>query len=173
MTMTPALQRAYQHQRAIGWHAQQALRNAKIIKRFLEFDGDVVNEFASNDSPDTYPGSDNPYTGPVRLKIIADEMPYDDSYLDTWDLSERALEHERQHLRDNIERNGVYGLTSEFWNGSEWIETYSCWGFIGEDWRNSGYDTDAMQAAIDGFEECLVEQARAIEASRPDMYLPA
>ena len=44
------------------------------------------------------------------------------------------------------------------------------WGFIGDDWEGSGYDEDAMRAAIDGYNEHLATLARAIEASRPDMY---
>lgn len=155
----------YRQQRAIGWPARQALSNAKTHEAWDELDGEIVNEFVS-DEP-----------GTVRLKIVAEQEIYDDSFIDTWDDSlttvgytQMTKEQYRSWLHDKIERDGVWGMIGEFWNGQEWEHADSCFGFIGEEWRNSGYDSDIMQAAIDAYNATLTAQARQFETERPDMY---
>lgn len=129
------------------------------LKAWNELGGETVYEWYGLDQD-----------GKVRIVVKADQEVYDDSYLDTWGLPEDELARERNDLRNRIQAEGTCGIVSEFWNGAEWVETYSCWGFIGDDWEDSGYDQDAMRAAIDGYNEHLTAQARILEATRPDMY---
>lgn len=49
-----------------------------------------------------------------------------------------------------IERNGVSGIVAQVRTAlGEWVDVDSCWGFVGDDWKDSGYDLDAMTAALD------------------------
>ncbi|MCK9468877.1 MAG: hypothetical protein M0Q49_05620 [Porticoccaceae bacterium] len=56
--------------------------------------------------------------------------------------------------RTNAE--GVYGIYSEIRNRVTglWsrVDDSAVWGFVGNDWHESGYDMDAMSAAIEAFE---------------------
>jgi hypothetical protein len=48
------------------------------------------------------------------------------------------------------EREGVYGLVGQARDShGQWHTADGCWGFVGDDWRGSGYDTDIMRAALD------------------------
>lgn len=86
------------------------------------------------------------------------------------EIKPEILERERQAEIDRIERDGVWGYVAEYWDGDQWEHADSIWGFIGGDFDSSGYDTDLMESALDALDACLVAQARALEASRPDMY---
>jgi hypothetical protein len=120
----------YQRERANGWNAQQALRNAKVRAEWEK----------------ALPC--------VRLRIECDEMPYDDSYIDTWtDQRESEREKSRKALWERIEREGVVGVIGEYFDGDEWVHVDSCWGFVGDDWVHSGYDTDIMRATLDAYTE--------------------
>ena len=77
--------------------------------------------------------------GVVALRVVPDDNP-DLSWAD----------------KETIERagsDGVWGLSAEYrcpCCGS-WVVTDSVWGFIGEDWRDSGYDTDLMASAMEAY----------------------
>lgn len=87
--------------------------------------------------------------GPLRLRLEPEHECYDDSYIDTWtDVSEEEREGYRADLWERIERDGVWILLGEFWDGREWIVAASCGGFIGDDWDRSGYDSDIMYETI-------------------------
>jgi hypothetical protein len=148
----------YKAERSKGWRASHAFQNAKTLLEADRLDADI--------GCDEY---DEP--GTVRLRIAWDDSGYDDSYLDTWtDIRDCERERIRAELWSRIERDGVVGVVGEYWNGDEWIDADSCWGFIGDDWRDSGYDTDILASAIDAYHENLNNRARALEATRPDMY---
>jgi len=91
------------------------------------------------------------YEGRVRLDIEADDMPY--QYGDYENEKETNLK---------IEREGLWGVVTFVSCPccGAWTHVDSCWGFIGEDWRDSGYDTDLMDSAIDAAEK-QSEQKRA------------
>lgn len=159
----------YRRERKIGWRAGQALRNARIRARWDELDGFVFD--GDDYDKDDAPGETIYASGPIRLLIEPDREMYDDSYIDTWtDLRETDRERIRSNLRDRINRDGAWNVVGEFWNGQEWECTDSCCGFVGDDWENSGYDTDIMSATIDAYEAHLALCARTLEAARPDMY---
>lgn len=175
--MTLNVAKEYGKLRARGWHAREALRYAKVLKRWDDVDGYVAWE------GDNYPRLDSePYEygsgyGPVRIVVRSELEPYDDSYIDTWDDSPIVVdgtrmtrEEFREWLWARIERDGVHGIESQFWNGVEWEHADSVWGFVGDDWRDSGYDADLMSAALDELDAHLADAARAIESERPDLY---
>ena len=91
-------------------------------------------------------------------------MPYD---LDT---NAYARESDLNREIDRIEREGVWGIIGEYWDGAEWQIADSCWGFVGDDLELNGYDDDIRRATLDAYKKCLAAQARALEAARPDMY---
>lgn len=77
-----------------------------------------------------------------RVSIKEDDDMYDDSYIDTWGESEEEVIRLKKELWDRIENEGVWGLVGEVkckCCGS-WTTTDSVWGFVGDDWKNSGYD---------------------------------
>ena len=76
----------------------------------------------------------------VRFRVEPDHMPFEHG-----DMGDEKETNER------IDRDGLWGIVSErrCSKCGSWHHVDSVWGFIGEDWRDSGYDTDVMQAAID------------------------
>ncbi len=167
--MDNKLLKAYRQERKHYWTAAEALRAARTRLAWDELDG-----WEGNDQYDATVS--RPYFwgsgfGPVRLRLEIDDCVYDDSYIDTWtDETQAYRDKVRRELWERIERDGVWGLIGEFWNGQEWEHADSCWGFVGDDWQNSGYDIDIMQATIDAYHEHMTAIARAWEAERPDMY---
>ena len=150
----------YRTLRSQGWRASQALSAARTLERWEDNDGAIVEDYCDSDEP-----------GTVRLLISADNDVYDDSYFDTWDdITESQLERLRSELWARVEREGVYGVIGEYWDGHAWCEVDSCWSFIGDDWLNSGYDHDIMRATLDAYSDHLDSEARALEVTRPDMY---
>lgn len=80
------------------------------------------------------------HEGRVRLDVLEDDEPYQHGDLE-----------DEKETNERIARLGLYGIQVSV--GCEccgsWNAVDACWGFIGEDWRDSGYDTDLMDAAID------------------------
>lgn len=138
--------------------ASQALRNARVKVRW-EAAGGYVGEFDPRGW--SRPPEDTAEPGFVRLVIRPDDSPFE-----PWDAPARYLEEQRQRA----DRDGMWGVEAEFWDGSEWETVDSVWGFIGEDWRGSGYDIDLMSAALDALAEHYAKQAAELEEQRPDLY---
>lgn len=100
----------------------------------------------------------------VRLNIVPDTCAdVDDLLGDTFnpvanpDIPAARLERERAAEIERINRDGVYGVIGEFrptTNGA-WIESDSCYGFVGDDWKGSGYDLDIMRTTIDALKNAL------------------
>jgi hypothetical protein len=116
-----------------GWPTEEAARAARALSAFAYF------------TPDFW-----------RLEVIPDETPYDDSYIDD--------PNEKKEVRQRIRDEGVFGIKTE-WRFSifdDWEEADSVWGFIGDDWKDSGYDTDMMRSAMREF----------IDATKPEKLEP-
>ena len=96
----------------------------------------------------------------VRLSIVPDDsgMSFEDLTGDTFnaeahpDIPQERMDRERKEEMDRINREGVYGVVGEYWNGEEWEHVDSCWGFVGDDWKESGYDVDIMSATIKAYQ---------------------
>jgi hypothetical protein len=82
--------------------------------------------------------------GLVRLRVEPDS-DLDLSYLDQDHYPAKYREAERERAN----RDGGTGIVSEYFDGEDWQIADSVWGFIGEDWRGSGYDIDLMRSALD------------------------
>lgn len=117
-------QREYARLRAAGWHAKQALDEARTLVLFEQYED----------------------AGWVRFRVEPDELYEVD--LDPSCFSQRDIEAE--HARVN--NKGAWGIISEYRCplGGTWEHADSVWGFIGDDWRDSGYDGDVRRAALDG-----------------------
>lgn len=87
----------------------------------------------------------------VKLEPVSENEPYDDSYIDTWtDRTPRQREKDRKELRERIGNEGTWGLVS-YWRPNpraSWDQVDAVGGFVGDDWKDSGYDVDLMNAAL-------------------------
>lgn len=94
--------------------------------------------------------------GKVRLKVIPDEYAcLDDLFGDTYDptvnsnVKPHVIARERQREIDRINSDGVWGLVGQYFDGRDWVDADSCFGFVGDDYKGSGYDLDIMSEALD------------------------
>jgi hypothetical protein len=133
--------REYARERATGTLAKNALHNVRIRAAWRKAEWDEHSE---------------PEIGDVRLRIVADDSAdLDDLFGDTFnpkvnsDIPLARLERERQAEVDRVNRDGVWGVIGEYYDGEEWQHADSCFGFIGEDWKDSGYDVDIMSQTLD------------------------
>lgn len=140
--MNPWTRHEYNRLRALGWTASDALRSARIKDRFSDLEND----------------------GLVKLELEPECDFYDDSYLESCGLTPDRLAREREDLRNRIERDGHWILVAYYRadDESEWIAADSCGGFIGDDWKDSGYDTDLRSAAIDAIEAITQREADSL-----------
>ena len=93
--------------------------------------------------------------GLLRFRVLPDEEMYDDSYIDTWtDVSDEEKIKEKLDLWRRIEREGIFGIVVEkhfhcdACGADCWDHMDSCWGFVGDDWKDSGYDIDFKEAGL-------------------------
>lgn len=78
----------------------------------------------------------------VKLEPKEDQEPYDPSP----DEPPR----EREKLLRRVDNEGLWGIVS-YWRPNpraSWNLINSTWGFVGDDWKDSGYDEDLMRAAL-------------------------
>ncbi len=140
---SPNLLDYYQQWRKRNIPAKQALVQAKYA-----IQADITkDEFQTLESD-----------GLVRLSIEPDECVDLDFLLgETYDpdlnpsINPQRLERERQQEIDRINNEGVWGIVGQYHNGKGWVSVDSVWGFIGDDWKASGYDDDIMKATIDAY----------------------
>jgi len=159
----------YSRLRSKGWQAKWAYVSAKTKAAWDTMNGFVFD--GDDRALKQGPGETIYCPGPIRLILSPEQECYDDSYFDTWDdLSEQKKEKYRKELWDRIECDGVWSLVGEYWDGSEWVHADSCGGFIGDDWKDSGHDTDIMAMTISAYSDHLEAEARCLESDRPDMY---
>jgi len=130
----------YTEERNNGTRAKWAIRTARVRQAWEE------NEFS---------GFGDPEIGQVRLQVEPDEYCDLDNLLgDTYDpkvnsdIPPARLERERKAEIERIERLGVWGIIGEYFDGETWNHADSCWGFVGDDWKQSGYDVDIMASTL-------------------------
>lgn len=140
------LLRLFRRERAIGFRAQWALSNARTR---LEWNKHQVAEYSSGEAID-------PKRGNVRLRVIPDETCcLEDLEGDSFnpnanpEIPESRLKRDREEFIARVNREGVWGIIGEYFDGEQWQDADSCFGFVGEDWKHSGYDTDIMRATLD------------------------
>jgi hypothetical protein len=140
------LLRLYKRERALGFNASVSLLNARTR---MEWDKREVAKYSSGEPID-------PKRGNVRLRIVPDECSsFDDLCGDVFNTKANPtvhpsrLEREQEEFRDRVNRDGVWGVIGEYFDGEQWQHADSCFGFVGDDWKHSGYDTDIMRATLD------------------------
>ena len=131
---TNIVKREYARLRAAGWHAKQALFQAKTLDEFKTME----------------------HQGLVRLRIVADEdVCMEDLKGDCYDprvnsdVPRAKLEREEREFEQRVSDLGVWGVIGEYFDGEDWQRADSCFGFVGDDWKDSGYDADIMRATMD------------------------
>jgi hypothetical protein len=133
-------QQEYKRLRTKGFAVVEAKRTARINVAFSRAEQDGI----------------------VRFKVVPDNIePYDDSYIDTWDCPDEEKLQLKRDLWEKIEREGVWGIVvekhvkCEHCKSNRWDQVESCWGFVGEDWKDSGYDLDFKMAALQAVGICM------------------
>ncbi len=151
--------------------AKQAER-ARLYRQFRERGFTVKCAWAGAKTKQAWDSLDFGDVGPnqdrtlVRLRVMPDECCELDNILgDSYDpkvnpdIPAERLERERQAEIDRINRDGVWGVIGEYRVSAdeEWEQADSCWGFVGDDWKNSGYDIDIMQTTLDALEKAQAD----------------
>lgn len=123
LTITTNPRKVYRELRSLGWKAADALRSARIRAEFAALEGESV-----------------------RLRLMPDYDPTN-AIECACDDAERCT----ARNRERAERDGVWGIVAEYRDPvtGDWCHASSVWGFIGDDWENSGYDDDVRKAALD------------------------
>jgi hypothetical protein len=139
------LLRLYQRERAKGFQAQWALSNARTR---IEWDKHEVAEYSSGAPID-------PKRGNERLRLVPDETcSLEDLKGNCFnpkanpDIPASRLQRDRKEFIEKVNREGVWRIIGEYFDGEKWRHADSFFGFVGEDWKNSGYDTDIMRATL-------------------------
>ena len=140
------LLRLYRRERARGFSAQWALSNARTRVEWAKYE---VAEYSSGEPID-------PQRGNVRLRAVSDEAcSIGDLEGDCFnpkanpDIPASRLERDRKEFIAKVNQEGVSGIVGEYFDGEVWQHADSCFGFVGDDWKHSGYDTDIMRATLD------------------------
>lgn len=121
--------------------AQQAMRNARIRQAWerVEYPMDGEPTFGIE-----------PKIGNVRLSIQPECDEYQHGDYDN--------ERQRQEVIDRLNRDGLWTVVGEYFDGEDWQHADSCGGFIGDDWKHSGYDVDIMEATMEAARKVAVCQ---------------
>jgi hypothetical protein len=126
--------KVYKQYRRNGYTAENALREARVRVKWAELEDDKV-----------------------RLQILPDEMcDIDNLKGDTFnpkanpDVPVSRLEREEREFEGRVNSDGVWGIMGEYKCPccGQWITADSVWGFVGDDWKNSGYDSDVMYSTM-------------------------
>ena len=150
--MNMRTKRNYVRLRRAGWTAENAWRAAKVNEKWEAAGGYTV------DGTDSVLVRSREDDAMVRAVILPDIDP-DLSWLDAdngpilvdgkWMSSEQYGD----MIRARAMTDGVHVVITQYWDGETWQDADSCGGFIGEDWNDSGYDTDMMESALDALSE--------------------
>lgn len=130
--MADELQTEYAKARKAGYLASHAIYKAR-----------AAIDFAAAESENL-----------VRLRWVPDESySLGDLEGDTYnpkanpDIAPSRLARERKEFHALIERDGVWGLVGEYFDGRKWQSGDSVWGLVGQD--DCGYLPDIQRATLD------------------------
>ena len=98
----------------------------------------------------------------VMLEIVPDESYHsiDDLFGDIYnpdvniDINPERLAKEEQEAIERADREGIWGIVGKFKCNCNcprcdgWHTSDSVWGFVGDDWKDSGYDIDVMHQTL-------------------------
>lgn len=128
--------------------AQGCLNCARIRAEWDAREGQVVDEFER--------GTDAK-AGDVRLRIVADidrDLDFGDVYSPkvNTDIPASRLEREEKVEYERANRDGIWGVQAQYFDGRKWQTVDSCYGFIGDDWKGD-YEISAKESAMDAAKE--------------------
>lgn len=70
------------------------------------------------------------------------------------DINPSIIRKEEKEFEARVERDGVWGYRAMVRDSAgHWDEVDAIWGFVGDDFKGSGYDVDLMNAAMSALEE--------------------
>ena len=114
----------------------------------MEWEKHEVAEYSSGEPIDSKRGN-------VRLRVVSDETcSLGDLEGDCFnpkanpDVPASRLQRGRKEFIEKVNREGVWGIIGEFFDGETWRHADSCFGFVGDDWKDCGYDTDIMRVTL-------------------------
>jgi len=98
--------------------------------------------------------------GEVRLLAEPDDSA------DFADLIGDAPESVVKSETKRADRDGVWGIVGQYLDPAtgEWVTADSVWGFIGDDWQDSGYDYSVKRATLDAWARAYKPLARVLVA---------
>lgn len=170
-----SVKREYFALRRVGWLAKWAYHGAVTRCRWRALGGWIVADSEARECCKLKPWDG--CEGRVRIRVVPDDTAsFDDLCGDTYnptahpDIPPARIAREREEFRRMVDSGGVWGIIGEFWNGDRWQQVDSCYGFVGDDWRESGYLEDCQWATLEALASCLDNEARDVESLRPDMY---
>lgn len=140
MTVNHAVRREYDRLRRVGFAASYALTAARTQHQWQRLED----------------------AGLARLLVIPDDHP-DLSWLND------APPHYRRAATRRVEQDGVWGIVGQYRHApdGEWRPVDSCFGFVGDDYRDSGYDTDIKHATITAFKDAMRSRCPNCRQTRP------
>jgi hypothetical protein len=151
-------------------HAEQTLKRWDELNGWCFCQADTPHPIDPSAKPHTYAGC-----GAVRIERMPDEffniedLEGDVFNLDVnTDINRSTLAKEQREFRQRVERDGVWGYLAQCWVDGEWETVDSVWGFVGDDFEQSGYDTDLMDAAMQ--HAFNVAQRQVMRDAQIDMY---
>lgn len=133
------------------WQARYAVKADKTQAKFAALGGAFIDR-----------GNLKRHEGRVVIVVIPDNTAcFDDLTGDTYkpechpDIPKSRIEKERKAEMERMERDGVWGIKAMIRNpvAGGWEAVDAVWGFIGDDYRSSGYEIDLMDAAISALEK--------------------
>lgn len=98
--------------------------------------------------------------------IVEPDYDLDLSYLDQRDDDDSWLFPDRQSEYDRAQNEGGWGIVGQFRcpRCGQWESADSVWGFIGDDWRGSGYDTDVWELTMDEYDKARDDARHGVDA---------
>ena len=111
----------YKRLKALGWKDKDARRCAKIRERFEELETQGLVRFRVEPDQD--------WSSPLDMDGTPEDLAAVEARMD---------------------QEGVWGIVVEAKCSccGSWEHVSSVWGFVGDDWRDSYYDTDLMLEAM-------------------------
>lgn len=94
----------------------------------------------------------------VRLQIEPDDSADIDFLMgDSFDpevnpeINPSKLSKEKEAFINRLDRDGVWGIVGQYKCKAcgHWLTADSVWGFVGDDWQESGYDLDVKASTLD------------------------
>jgi hypothetical protein len=142
--MTTAMSREYWRLRALGWRAQYAFHAARVNVRFEEAERRGLVRFIRQ-------GDDT-----MTLEDLAGEG-----------MSERQM----LDFAYRVDTEGAWYVGTEFQIGGRWAPADSVGGFVGDDWKDSGYDVDMREAALERLAEATTGRCKGRSPSTGGMRM--